>query len=83
LQRGVVATYLSWYRELKFATVYIPGYGQGTIGDVGAYPDGRPWVDLAFSESELTGGNPWVNAYVTMYFTTPVPAYVPPVWPPG
>lgn len=83
LERGVIATYLSWYRELKFATVYIPGYGQGTIGDVGAYPDGRPWVDLAFSESELTGGNPWANAYVTMYFTTPVPAYVPPVWPPG
>lgn len=83
LQKGVIATYLGWYRQLKFATVYIPGYGQGTIGDVGAYPDGRPWVDLAFSDAEAAAGNPWVNSYVTMYFTTPVPAYVPPVWPPG
>jgi hypothetical protein len=83
VQKGTIATYLNWYRALKFATVYIPGYGPGQIGDVGAYPDGRPWVDLAFSEADLTPGvQPWSNQYVTMYFTTPIPSYVPPVWPP-
>lgn len=81
LEHGVIATYLNWYRELKFATVYVPGYGPGTIADVGSYtPDpSRPWIDLAFSESEP---HTWVNAWVTIYFTTPVPAYIPPIWPP-
>lgn len=84
VQRGTIATYLNWYRALKFAAVYIPGYGAGQIGDVGAYPDRRAWVDLAFSEADVAaaGGLPWVNTYVKMYFTTPIPSYVPPVWPP-
>ncbi len=82
--KGTIATYLNWYRALKFSTVYVPGYGAGAIGDVGAYPSGEPWVDLAFSEADVTaaGGQPWSNAYVTLYFTTPVPAYVPLTWPP-
>jgi uncharacterized protein YabE (DUF348 family) len=83
VQKGTIATYLNWYRALKFATVYIPGYGPGQIGDVGAWPDRSvPWVDLAFSEADVAGGQPWANQYVTMYFTTPIPSYVPPVWPP-
>jgi resuscitation-promoting factor RpfB len=82
--KGTIATYLNWYRALKFTTVYVPGYGPGAIGDVGAYPSGEPWIDLAFSEADVaaTGGQPWANAYVTLYFTTPVPAYVPLTWPP-
>ncbi|MEX2160511.1 MAG: ubiquitin-like domain-containing protein [Anaerolineales bacterium] len=87
VQQGTIATYLNWYLELKFATVYIPGYGMATFGDnSGANSNGRePWIDLAFSEAEVAaaGGQPWVNATVTIYFTTPVPAYVPPIWPPG
>lgn len=82
VQKGTIATYLNWYRELKLATVYVPGYGYGQIGDVGAYPTREPWVDLAFSEADVAGGQPWANAYVTLYFTTPIPAYIPPVWPP-
>ncbi len=84
LDKGVVATYLNWYRALKLATVYIPGYGPGVIGDVGAWPDRSvPWIDLAFSDAEAEANDPpWSNGYVTMYFTTPVPSYVPPIWPP-
>lgn len=84
LQRGVVATYLNWYRELKLASVYVTGYGPGTIADVGAWPDRSvPWIDLAFSDAEAEANDPpWSNGYVTMYFTTPVPFYVPPIWPP-
>jgi uncharacterized protein YabE (DUF348 family) len=82
--KGTIATYLNWYRALKFTTVYVPGYGPGAIGDVGAYPSGEPWIDLAFSEADVAaaGGQPWANAYVTLYFTTPVPAFVPLTWPP-
>jgi uncharacterized protein YabE (DUF348 family) len=82
--RGTLATYLSWYQALKGTTVYVPGYGYASFGDVGGYPTGEPWIDLAFSEAEVSaaGGNPWVNAYVTIYFTTPVPSYVPLIWPP-
>lgn len=86
VQRGTVATYLNLYRALVGATMYIPGYGFATVGDNnGANANGRePWLDLAFSEAEVAaaGGRPWANAHVTVYFTTPIPAYVPPVWPP-
>lgn len=86
VQRGTIATYLNWYLALKFTNVYIPGYGVGAIGDNnGANSNGREfWMDLAFSEDEVAaaGGSPWPGGYVTVYFTTPVPAYVPPVWPP-
>jgi len=78
VQKGTIATYLSWYRALKFATIYVPGYGPGTIGDVGAYPSGDPWIDLAYSDADYVGWAQWV----TIYFTTPVPAYVPLIWPP-
>ncbi|MCL5428289.1 MAG: ubiquitin-like domain-containing protein [Chloroflexi bacterium] len=84
VRRGTLATYLSWYRALKGTTVYVPDYGYAAFGDVGSYPTGEPWIDLAFSEEELAalGGVPWTNKYVTMYFTTPVPSYVPLIWPP-
>ncbi len=75
VEKGTIATWKSWYLALKFATIYVPGYGPGTIGDVGTYPPARiPWIDLAFSDSEI---DPWVNQSVTIYFTTPVPASVP------
>ncbi len=83
LAHGVIATWLNWYHALKFATVYIQGYGAGTIADVGAYTPDRPWMDLAFNESEITPGvEPWPTGYVTVYFTTPVPACIPYTWPP-
>lgn len=86
VQRGTIATYLNWYLALKFTNVYIPGYGMATFGDNnGANSNGREfWIDLAFSEAEVAaaGGKPWTNAYVTVYFVTPAPAYIPPVWPP-
>lgn len=86
VQRGTIATYLDWYRVLQGTTVYIPGYGFATFGDNnGSNSNGRePWIDLAFSEAEVAAANgqPWANKYVTIYFTTPVPLYVPLTWPP-
>lgn len=86
VQHGTIATYLNWYLALKFTNVYIPGYGMATFGDNnGANSNGREfWIDLAFSEAEVAAANgmPWENQYVTVYFVTPPPAYIPPVWPP-
>ncbi len=80
VQKGTIATWINWYRALKGTTVYIPGYGFGTIGDVGTYyPDrSRPWMDLAYSDSDYQEWDRWV----TVYFTTPVPDNVPLTWPP-
>jgi uncharacterized protein YabE (DUF348 family) len=84
LDKGIVATWINWYRALNEATVYIPGYGPGVIGDVGAWPDrSLHWIDLAFSDAEAEANDPpWNNAYVTMYFTTPLPENIPLIWPP-
>jgi len=84
VQRGTLATYLSWYRALRGTTVFVPDYGYAAFGDVGVWPTGEPWIDLAFSEEEVAAlnGEPWVNKPVTIYFTTPIPSYVPPIWPP-
>ena len=53
--------------------LYVPGYGFGVIGDIGAgYPDGRPFIDLAYSDDDFVGWHQWV----TVYFLTPVPASI-------
>jgi hypothetical protein len=38
----------------------------------GGFPDGRLWIDLAYSDDD------WVawHGYVTVYFLTPVPANI-------
>jgi hypothetical protein len=73
VQKGVVGTYLDWYRAYQGGPLYVPGYGQAVIGDVGAYPDGRAWFDLGYSDEEWVAWHHWV----TVYFTTPVPDVIP------
>jgi len=74
VDQGVVATYLDWYRAARGATVYVPGYGQGAIYDnSGAYYNGRPWIDLGYSDEAWVTWGSWV----TVYFTTPVPEVIP------
>ncbi len=73
VQKGVVGTYLDWYKAYKGGSIYVPGYGPAVFGDVGMYPDGRPWIDLAYSDADYVG---W-SQEVTIYFTTPIPATIP------
>jgi len=73
LEKGIVAVLVSWYRDMKFQSVYIPGYGYGTIADTGGGIPGRPWIDLGFSEENYESWHFWT----TMYFLTPVPTYIP------
>ena len=71
---GVVAMIRDWYLALKGTRVYIPGYGNAVVADVGGgFPDGRAWIDLGYSDSEYVGWSQWV----TVYFLAPAPLEVP------
>lgn len=71
---GVVAVRSFVFNVLAGTQVYIPGYGIATIGDVGGgFPDGRPWIDLAYSDADYVG---W-SGYHTVYFLGEAPAYDP------
>ncbi len=74
VQRGVVAMTLDWYLALRGMRVYIPGYGIASIEDVGGgFPDGRPWIDLGYSDDDYQSWSGWV----TVYFLAPAPAEIP------
>ncbi len=74
LEKGIIGVTRRWYGAVGGHRVYVTGYGYGVIGDIGGgYPDGRPWIDLGYSDEEYPGGVRWV----TLYFLTPVPDYVP------
>ncbi len=70
LKKGVIAVKLDWYLYMKGMQVYIPGYGFGSIQDVGGgVPWSVNWVDLGYRHSEYV---PW-SENVTVYFLAPVP----------
>lgn len=70
LQRGVVAMTNDWCRYTCGDSVYVPGYGKGTVLDTGGGIPGRYWIDLGYSEEDYVSWHQWV----TVYFLTPVPA---------
>ena len=70
LRKGTVAVKLDWYRYMKGMKVYIPGYGFGTIDDVGGgVPWSANWVDLGYKAKDYV---PW-SENVTVYFLAPAP----------
>jgi uncharacterized protein YabE (DUF348 family) len=70
-KKGVVAMIRANYNALAGQRVYIPGYGTAVVGDVGGgFPDGRLWIDLAYSDDDWQNWSGWV----TVYFLTPIPA---------
>jgi len=72
--KGVVGMIREWYLALKGLRVYIPGYGTAIVADVGAgYPDGRPNIDLGYSDADYVGWSQWV----TVYFLAPAPLEIP------
>ncbi len=77
VQKGVIGVTRDWYHLFKGSQIYVPGYGIGTIADVGGGIPGSYWIDLGYSDAD------WVNWWgsVTIYFLTPVPANVPAVLP--
>ena len=77
LTKGIIAVRTSWYSVMQFQPVYVPGYGRGIIADTGGGIDGRYWIDLGYDDSNYVGWHYWT----TLYFLTPVPAYIPTVLP--
>ena len=70
-RKGVVAMVYNWYLLFGFEHLYIPGYGQAVVGDVGGgYQGSHYWIDLGYSDSDYVGWGQWV----TVYFLTPVPS---------
>jgi uncharacterized protein YabE (DUF348 family) len=77
VKKGVIGVTRAWYRLFAMDQIYVPGYGIGTVADVGGGIPGSYWIDLGYSDAD------WVNWYgsVTIYFLTPVPPNVPGVLP--
>jgi len=73
LQKGVVAVIVDWYRVMKGQQVFVQGYGTGTVADTTGGIPGYNFIDLGYSESDFV---PW-HSWTTVYFLTPVPAYIP------
>ncbi len=77
VQKGMIAARYWWYIRLGNEPAYVPGYGFGSIGDVGGGIPGLRWIDLGYSDSDW---QEW-GSYVTLYFLTPVPADTVPILP--
>jgi len=75
--KGIIAVSAAWYPLMAGQQVYVPGYGHGVIGDSGGGIPGRYWIDLAYDDENYVGWHHWT----TLYFLTPVPAYIPAVLP--
>ncbi len=70
VQKGVIGVSRSWYDIFKGYTIYVPGYGVGTIADIGAYPGTTKWIDLGYTDADYV---PWGAVNVTIYFLSPAP----------
>ncbi len=70
LKKGTVAVTRDWYQYMKGAKLYIPGYGFGTIEDIGGGVSwSANWVDLGYKKDKYV---PW-SRNVTVYFLAPAP----------
>jgi 3D (Asp-Asp-Asp) domain-containing protein len=72
---GTIATTVDWFLAMRGQGIYVPGYGTGYVADTGGGIPGRYWIDLGYSDADYISWHQWV----TIYFLTPVPEYVPPV----
>ena len=70
LTTGMIAVIRAWYNILKGYQIYVPGYGIGTVEDLGSGVSGKQWIDLGYSDAD------WVqwSRNVTVYFLTPKPS---------
>ena len=67
---GVIAVSPEWYSILKGTSIYVPGYGVGTVLDVCPGCSGEPWIDVFIPTEDYV---PWSRTE-TVYFLAPVPS---------
>ena len=70
VDRGTIGVIRSWFNLMRGWPVFVPGYGPGTIQDIGAGFSDRDWIDLGFTDEEYEAWHDWT----TLYFLTPVPS---------
>lgn len=70
---GAIGVTRDWYYLMVGQQLYVPGYGIGTIADIGGGVPGTYWIDLAYSDEDYVA---W-HHNVTVYFLTPVPDNIP------
>lgn len=66
---GVIAVTPEWYSILKGTSIYVPGYGVGTVLDVCPGCVGKPWIDVFIPTDQYVS---WSRTE-TVYFLPPVP----------
>ena len=66
---GAIAVSPDWYSILKGTSIYVPGYGVGTVVDVCPGCAGKPWIDVFIPTDQYV---PWSRTE-TVYFLFPVP----------
>ena len=67
---GVIAVSPDWYSILKGTSIYVPGYGVGTVLDVCPGCAGKPWIDVFIPTEDYVS---W-SRNETVYFLPPAPA---------
>ncbi|MEA5078017.1 MAG: ubiquitin-like domain-containing protein [Anaerolineaceae bacterium] len=77
VQKGVIAVTRAWYNIFAGSQIYVPGYGIGTVEDIGGGIPGQYWIDLGYTDADW---ELWSQS-VTIYFMAPAPANVPAVLP--
>ena len=81
LQKGIIAVDPSTYGYLVGQKVFIPGYGNAVVGDIGGgyiieKELGVPrtlWIDLGYADNNYQEAPGWV----TVYFLAPAPVTIP------
>ena len=73
VQQGVLAVSSAWYKILKGTQICIPGYGIGTVQDIGSYPNNPNWIDLGYTDEQLAAVpvTEWTHLHITVYFMSP------------
>ena len=66
---GVIAVAPEWYPILKGTSIYVPGYGVGTVLDICPGCVGKPWIDVFIPTGQYV---PWSKTE-TVYFLPPAP----------
>jgi uncharacterized protein YabE (DUF348 family) len=66
---GVIAVSPEWFTILKGSSIYVPGYGVGTVLDVCPGCAGKAWIDVFIPTDQYVS---W-SRNETVYFLPPVP----------
>ena len=66
---GTIAVTPEWYSILKGSSIYVPGYGIGTVLDVCPGCVGKPWIDVFIPTADYVS---W-SRNETVYFLPPAP----------